>query len=95
MGPVHGDDAGPSVHHLAAHAYHVASVFTKVCFSGARNALGMLAFGTGIAGSFVGGLLASLLAGDGFNLRPSGIIGSIIGAIIVTLGYDRLKGSKA
>ena len=54
-----------------------------------------LAFGTGIAGSFVGGLLASLLAGDGFNLRPSGIIGSIIGAIIVTLGYDRLKGSKA
>lgn len=54
-----------------------------------------LAFGTGIAGSFVGGLLASLLAGDGLNLRPSGIIGSIIGAIIVTLGYDRLKGSKA
>ena len=54
-----------------------------------------LAFGTGIAGSFVGGLLASLLAGDGFNLRPSGIIGSIIGAIIVALGYDRLKGSKA
>ena len=54
-----------------------------------------LAFGTGIAGSFVGGLLASLLAGDGFNLRPSGIIGSIIGAIIVTFGYDRLKGSKA
>ena len=54
-----------------------------------------LAFGPGIAGSFVGGLLASLLAGDGFNLRPSGIIGSIIGAIIVTLGYDRLKGSKA
>ena len=54
-----------------------------------------LAFGTGIAGAFVGGLLASLLAGDGFNLRPSGIIGSIIGAIIVTLGYDRLKGSKA
>ena len=54
-----------------------------------------LAFGTGIAGSFVGGLLASLPAGDGFNLRPSGIIGSIIGAIIVTLGYDRLKGSKA
>ena len=54
-----------------------------------------LAFGTGIAGSFVGGLLAGLLAGDGFNLRPRGIIGSIIGAIIVTLGYDRLKGSKA
>ena len=54
-----------------------------------------LAFGTGIAGSFVGGLLASLLAGDGLALRPSGIIGSIIGAIIVTLGWDKFKGSSA
>lgn len=39
----------------------------------------------GLVGSFVGGLLASLLAGDGLELRPSGIIGSIIGALIITL----------
>ena len=38
----------------------------------------------GLVGSFVGGLLASLLTGDGLELRPSGIIGSIVGAIIVT-----------
>lgn len=37
----------------------------------------------GLAGSFVGGLLASLIAGDGLNLRPSGLIGSFVGAIIV------------
>jgi uncharacterized membrane protein YeaQ/YmgE (transglycosylase-associated protein family) len=43
-----------------------------------------LAFGAGLAGSFVGGLLISLLSGDGLELRPSGIIGSIVGAIIVT-----------
>ena len=30
----------------------------------------------GLAGSFVGGLLASLIAGDGLKLRPSGLIGS-------------------
>ena len=54
-----------------------------------------LAFGTGIAGSFVGGLLDSLLAGDGIALRPSGIIGSIIGAVIVTLGWEKFKGSSA
>ncbi len=42
-----------------------------------------LAFGTGIAGSFVGGMLGSLIAGDGLRIRMSGIIGSIIGAIIV------------
>jgi uncharacterized membrane protein YeaQ/YmgE (transglycosylase-associated protein family) len=39
----------------------------------------------GLAGSFVGGLGASLLAGDGLALRPSGLIGSVIGAIIVLL----------
>ena len=38
----------------------------------------------GLVGSFVGGLLISLLAGDGLDLRPSGIIGSLAGAIVVT-----------
>jgi len=38
----------------------------------------------GIAGSFLGGLLASLIAGDGLKLRPSGFIGSIVGAVIIT-----------
>jgi uncharacterized membrane protein YeaQ/YmgE (transglycosylase-associated protein family) len=37
----------------------------------------------GLVGSFVGGLIASLIAGDGLDIRPSGLIGSIIGAIIV------------
>ena len=38
----------------------------------------------GLVGSFVGGLLISLIAGDGIRFRPSGIIGSILGALIVT-----------
>ena len=37
----------------------------------------------GLAGSFVGGLLISLLSGDGLALRPSGIIGSIVGAVVL------------
>jgi uncharacterized membrane protein YeaQ/YmgE (transglycosylase-associated protein family) len=40
-------------------------------------------FLAGVIGSFVGGLLVSLLAGDGLALRPSGIIGSVIGAVVV------------
>jgi uncharacterized membrane protein YeaQ/YmgE (transglycosylase-associated protein family) len=40
-------------------------------------------FLVGTAGSFVGGLLFSLLAGDGLRIRPSGLIGSIVGAVIV------------
>jgi uncharacterized membrane protein YeaQ/YmgE (transglycosylase-associated protein family) len=49
-----------------------------------RNVDWGMALIAGIAGSFVGGLQISLLAGDGLELRPSGIIGSLLGAIIVT-----------
>ena len=42
-------------------------------------------FVVGIAGSFVGGLLTSLAFGDGVALRPSGLIGSIVGATLVLL----------
>ncbi len=53
-----------------------------------------LAFVTGIIGSFVGGLFFSLLAGDGLNLRPSGILGSIFGAVAVTLLWDWIQGRR-
>ena len=42
----------------------------------------------GLVGSFVGGLLISLIAGDGLAFRPSGIVGSLAGAIIVTLAWQ-------
>jgi uncharacterized membrane protein YeaQ/YmgE (transglycosylase-associated protein family) len=47
----------------------------------------------GLLGSFVGGLLASLIAGDGLALRPSGIIGSIVGAVVLML-IDRAVSSR-
>lgn len=49
-----------------------------------------MAIVSGLLGSFVGGLLISLLAGDGIHLRPSGIIGSLAGAVLVTLAWTRL-----
>ena len=49
----------------------------------------------GIVGSFVGGLLVSLFTrGDGDFLRPSGLIGSIIGAVIALLVYNAVTGRK-
>jgi uncharacterized membrane protein YeaQ/YmgE (transglycosylase-associated protein family) len=42
----------------------------------------------GLLGSFVGGLLISLLSGDGLEIRASGILGSIAGAIIVTAAWQ-------
>jgi uncharacterized membrane protein YeaQ/YmgE (transglycosylase-associated protein family) len=42
----------------------------------------------GIVGSFIGGLLINLISGDGWALRPSGILGSLAGAIVVTLVWQ-------
>ncbi|HKE54183.1 MAG TPA: GlsB/YeaQ/YmgE family stress response membrane protein [Actinomycetota bacterium] len=49
----------------------------------------------GFIGSFVGGLLASLIAGDGLRFRPSGLIGSIFGAVIVTAVWGLIRGRQA
>lgn len=48
----------------------------------------------GLAGSFVGGFLASLLSGDGLALKPSGAIGTIVGAVVVLALWDAY-GSRA
>lgn len=49
----------------------------------------------GLVGSFVGGLLVSVLAGDGLHLRPSGLVGSFLGALLVTLGWNAYQGRRA
>ncbi len=54
-----------------------------------------LALVAGLGGSFVGGLVFSLLAGDGLALRPSGIIGSLAGAVIVTAVWTWSKSRSA
>ena len=51
----------------------------------------------GIADSFVGGFLADVLfrsASEDRGLAPSGIIGSIVGAIIVLLLYNAFAGRR-
>jgi uncharacterized membrane protein YeaQ/YmgE (transglycosylase-associated protein family) len=56
---------------------------------GPRETDWRIAFLAGIGGSFVGGLLASLIAGDGLALKPSGLIGSIVGAVVITLAWQQ------
>ena len=52
----------------------------------------------GVVGSFVGGFLGYLLfhkdAAEGF-LQPSGIIGSVIGAVVVLLIWTRVGGRSS
>jgi uncharacterized membrane protein YeaQ/YmgE (transglycosylase-associated protein family) len=45
----------------------------------------------GIIGSFVGGTLLSFIAGDGFDIALSGLIGSIVGAIVVLAAWGWLR----
>jgi uncharacterized membrane protein YeaQ/YmgE (transglycosylase-associated protein family) len=50
----------------------------------------------GIVGSFVGGFLGSLLfnRSGGDFLHPTGLIGSVIGAVIALLVYNAVTGRK-
>ena len=48
-------------------------------------------FVAGIIGSFVGGTLLSFIAGDGFDIALSGLIGSIVGAIVVLAVWGWLR----
>lgn len=63
-----------------------------------RDALGIGAtILLGIAGSFLGGFLADVLfrsAGEDRGLAPSGIIGSVVGAIIVLLAYNAVAARR-
>jgi uncharacterized membrane protein YeaQ/YmgE (transglycosylase-associated protein family) len=48
----------------------------------------------GIVGSFVGGTLAALVFGGTLDFSASGLIGSIIGAIIVLLIWRAMGGRR-
>ncbi|MEM8708040.1 MAG: GlsB/YeaQ/YmgE family stress response membrane protein [Actinomycetota bacterium] len=39
----------------------------------------------GIVGSLVGGTIASVLAGDGFDISTAGFVGSVVGAMLILL----------
>ena len=77
-------------------------LFGMVVGAGAQLVLGRphaevdwtMAIAAGLVGSLLGGLVISLLAGDGLDLRPSGIIGSLAGAIVVTAGWRWWNGRR-
>ena len=63
-----------------------------------RDSLGIaMTILLGVVGSFIGGFLGAILFGkDAIQglLQPSGIIGSIIGAVIALVVYNAVTGRK-
>lgn len=53
-----------------------------------------LLLGVGLAGSLAGGLIGSLVFGDGLQLRLSGLLGSVIGATLVLLVVNAINGPQ-
>lgn len=54
-----------------------------------------VALACGLVGSFVGGLLGSIALGDGLALRPSGLLGSLLGATLVTVAWTLASARRA
>jgi uncharacterized membrane protein YeaQ/YmgE (transglycosylase-associated protein family) len=70
----------------------IAGALARLIIPGRQNLSIPMTILLGIIGSFVGGFLANLIFHGRLSLNPSGIIGSIIGAIIVLLIYIRVRG---
>jgi uncharacterized membrane protein YeaQ/YmgE (transglycosylase-associated protein family) len=71
----------------------IAGAIARLLVPGRQDIGILMTIVVGIVGSFVGGFLGYLIfhkdADQGF-LQPSGIIGSIIGAVLVLLVYTRV-----
>jgi len=76
----------------------LAGALARLLVPGKQNLSILMTIVLGIVGSFVGGFLGYLIfhkdASQGF-LQPSGIIGSVIGAVIVLVIYLRVGGRRS
>ena len=73
----------------------IAGALARLIVPGKQNLSVLATIILGIVGSFVGGFLANLIFHGSLSLNSSGIIGSVIGAIIVLPIYTRVRARGA
>jgi uncharacterized membrane protein YeaQ/YmgE (transglycosylase-associated protein family) len=73
----------------------IAGALARLIIPGRQNLSIPMTILLGIIGSFVGGFLGNLIFHGRLSLDSSGIIGSVIGAIIVLLIYIRVRGRNS
>jgi uncharacterized membrane protein YeaQ/YmgE (transglycosylase-associated protein family) len=73
----------------------IAGALARLIIPGRQNLSIPMTILLGIIGSFVGGFLANLIFHGRISLDTSGIIGSIVGAIIVLFIYTRVRARGA
>lgn len=76
----------------------IAGLIARAIYPGPQPMSFLQTAGVGIAGSFVGGLLANLFFGGGFALwHTAGLVGSVLGAMLVlfVIGASRRGGRRA
>lgn len=70
----------------------VVGAIARLVMPGQQSIGILMTIALGIAGSFVGGCLATLLTTGVLDVtQPSGWIGSIIGAFLLLFGYGMMK----
>ena len=75
----------------------IAGALARLLVPGRQDITFLMTIVLGIIGSFIGGFLGYLIfhkdANGGF-VQPSGIIGSVIGAVIALLIWTRVNGNR-
>jgi uncharacterized membrane protein YeaQ/YmgE (transglycosylase-associated protein family) len=61
---------------------------------GRGTAIDARTLAAGLLGSLLGGLAVSVVAGDGLQLRLSGILGSVLGAVVLLALWTRFDPAR-